>query len=86
MNENLRWLLILGCLMLAALEAPRTSIVVAEDLAGPYPGEILAGGEVHAAGMESARLEREALERAGQAETQAAGALEFDTTRERKQP
>jgi len=37
MNPTLRWMLILGCLMLAVLEAPRSSALVAEDLAGPYP-------------------------------------------------
>jgi hypothetical protein len=36
MNPALRWMLILGCLMLAVLEAPRSSALVAEDLAGPY--------------------------------------------------
>lgn len=36
MNESLRWQLIVGCLMIVALEAPRTSIVLAEDLGGPY--------------------------------------------------
>ena len=37
MNPALRLMLILGCLMLAVLEAPRSSALVAEDLAGPYP-------------------------------------------------
>lgn len=36
MNESLRWKLVLGCLMIAVLEAPRTSLVLAEDLGGPY--------------------------------------------------
>jgi hypothetical protein len=36
MNLALRWMLILGCLMLAVLEAPRSSALVVEDLAGPY--------------------------------------------------
>jgi len=36
MNQALRWMLILGCLMLAILEAPRASALVAEDLGGPY--------------------------------------------------
>jgi hypothetical protein len=36
MNESLRWQLIVGCLMIVALEAPRTSLVLAEDLGGPY--------------------------------------------------
>ena len=36
MNPTLRWMLILGCLMLAVLEAPRSSALVVEDLAGPY--------------------------------------------------
>lgn len=46
MNPTLRWMLILGCLMLAVLEAPRSSALVVEDLAGPYPappaGEVVA--------------------------------------------
>lgn len=37
MNSTLRWMLILGCLMLAVLEAPHSSALVVEDLAGPYP-------------------------------------------------
>ncbi len=36
MSAALRWMLILGCLMLAVLEAPRSSALVLEDLAGPY--------------------------------------------------
>lgn len=36
MSPALRWMLILGCLMLAALETPRSSALVAEDLGGPY--------------------------------------------------
>ena len=36
MNRALRRMLILGCLMLAVLELPRSSALVAEDLAGPY--------------------------------------------------
>jgi hypothetical protein len=36
MSAALRWMLILGCLMLAALEAPHSSALVLEDLGGPY--------------------------------------------------
>jgi hypothetical protein len=36
MSPALRLMLILGCLMLAALEAPRSSALVAQDLGGPY--------------------------------------------------
>ena len=36
MSLAVRWMLILGCLMLAVLEAPRSSALVVEDLAGPY--------------------------------------------------
>ena len=36
MNHALRWMLILGCLMLAVLEAPRSSTLMVEDLGGPY--------------------------------------------------
>jgi hypothetical protein len=50
MTHALRWMLILGCLMLAVLEAPRSSALVAEDLGGPYR-EPLA---VESASLESA--------------------------------
>jgi hypothetical protein len=39
MSATLRWMLILGCLMLAVLEAPRSSALVVEDLAGPYAAQ-----------------------------------------------
>ena len=39
MSSTLRWMLILGCLMLAVLEAPRSSALVVEDLAGPYAAQ-----------------------------------------------
>jgi len=39
MSSTLRWMLILGCLMLAILEAPRSSALVVEDLAGPYAAQ-----------------------------------------------
>lgn len=45
MNHGLRWMLILGCLMLAVLEAPRSSALVAEDLAGPYAESQLSQAE-----------------------------------------
>lgn len=50
MNQALRWMLILGCLMLAVLEAPRSSALVAEDLGGPYREAALA----HASGTPAA--------------------------------
>jgi hypothetical protein len=36
MSQALRWMLILGCLMLAVLEVPQSSALVVEDCAGPY--------------------------------------------------
>ena len=36
MNEALRWTLILGCLSLAILEAPRSLPVLVQDLRGPW--------------------------------------------------
>jgi len=42
MSPGLRWMLILGCLMLAALEAPRSSSLVVEDLGGPYRAPLAA--------------------------------------------
>jgi hypothetical protein len=36
MSENLRWKLIVGCLLLAVLEAPESVLVLAEDLRGPW--------------------------------------------------
>ena len=39
MNEALRWTLIVGCLLLAILEAPQASRVLAQDLRGPWRAE-----------------------------------------------
>lgn len=36
MSENLRWKLIVGCLLLAALEAPESALVFVQDLRGPW--------------------------------------------------
>ncbi len=36
MSEGLRWTLILGCLLLATLEAPESSLVLVQDLQGPW--------------------------------------------------
>lgn len=36
MNETLRWTILLGCLLIAGLEVPRTSLLVLEDIEGPY--------------------------------------------------
>jgi len=44
-SDGLRWILIVGCLLLAALEAPQSSLVLLEDLRGPWR----AGDEVAAA-------------------------------------
>ena len=38
-NEGLRWTLILGCLLLTALEAPESSLVLVQDLQGPWRAE-----------------------------------------------
>lgn len=61
MSENLRWMLVVGCLMIAALEAPRTTLLVAEDLEGPY-APVEAGG---AAALEVARARLEVGGRSG---------------------
>lgn len=44
MNEALRWTLILGCLLLAILEAPRSALVLVQDLRGPWRAEPVAAG------------------------------------------
>lgn len=36
MNETLRRTLLLGCLAIAGLEAPRAALLVLEDFEGPY--------------------------------------------------
>lgn len=36
MNEALRWTLVLGCLLLAILEAPHSALVLVQDLRGPW--------------------------------------------------
>lgn len=56
MNTGLRWMLILGCLMLVALEVPRSSALVAEDLGGPY----------RPCGVESAALDARVLAAEGE--------------------
>lgn len=38
-NEALRWTLVLGCLLLAILEAPHSALVLAQDLRGPWRAE-----------------------------------------------
>jgi hypothetical protein len=39
MSQGLRWKLILGCLVLAAVEAPGAALVLVQDLEGPWRGE-----------------------------------------------
>ena len=39
MNEALRWTLVLGCLLLAILEAPHSALVLVQDLHGPWRAE-----------------------------------------------
>jgi hypothetical protein len=39
MNQALRWTLVLGCLLLAILEAPHSSLVLLQDLRGPWRAE-----------------------------------------------
>ncbi len=36
MSEGLRWKLVVGCLLLAVLEAPESALVVVQDLRGPW--------------------------------------------------
>ncbi|HEV8111666.1 MAG TPA: hypothetical protein VGR31_02740 [Planctomycetota bacterium] len=36
MSEGLRWKLVVGCLLLAVLEAPESALVVIQDLRGPW--------------------------------------------------
>ena len=36
MNPTMRFLVVLACLVVAALESPRAAAVLAEDAAGPY--------------------------------------------------
>lgn len=43
MSENLRWKLIVGCLLLAALEAPESALVFVQDLRGPWRSGAAAG-------------------------------------------
>lgn len=43
MSENLRWKLIVGCLLLAALEAPECALVLVQDLRGPWRSGATAG-------------------------------------------
>ena len=43
MNESLRWKLVLGCLMIAALEAPHAFLLLVEDFTGPYRSSIEEG-------------------------------------------
>jgi hypothetical protein len=38
-NEALRWTLVLGCLLLAILEAPHSALVLVQDLRGPWRAE-----------------------------------------------
>jgi len=38
-NESLRWKLVVGCLLLAALEAPESALVLVQDLRGLWRSE-----------------------------------------------
>jgi hypothetical protein len=38
MNESVRWIIVLGCLCIAALEAPQCCLQLVQDMAGSYPG------------------------------------------------
>jgi hypothetical protein len=38
-NEALRWTLVLGCLLLAILEAPHSVLVLVQDFRGPWRAE-----------------------------------------------
>jgi hypothetical protein len=37
MNESVRWIVVLGCLCIAALEAPQCCLQLVQDAAGSYP-------------------------------------------------
>jgi hypothetical protein len=37
MNESVRWIVVLGCLCIAALEAPQCCLQLVQDMAGSYP-------------------------------------------------
>ena len=61
MNEALRWTLILGCLSLAILEAPRSLPVLVQDLRGPWRAEpiAVAADPIAVADAPAAPFERE---------------------------
>ena len=46
MSRSLRWKLILGCLGLAALEAPDSALVLVQDLHGPWRSAVRLAGAV----------------------------------------
>ncbi len=46
MSRSLRWKLILGCLGLAALEAPDSALVLVQDLHGPWKSAARFAGAV----------------------------------------
>lgn len=56
MSEGLRWKLALGCLLLAALEAPGSALVLVQDLEGPWRTGPGARGVVSARSLESASV------------------------------
>jgi hypothetical protein len=56
-NEASRWTLILGCLLLAILEAPESSLVLVQDLRGPWRAGEDAGAGALALEGETARVD-----------------------------
>lgn len=55
MNSNFRMPLVLACVLVAALEAPRAMHVFVEDMSGPYEGRALAVASNVRAANEGAR-------------------------------
>jgi hypothetical protein len=53
-NEALRWTLIVGCLLLAILEAPQSAGVLVQDLGGPWRADPDSAGAPLASGGERA--------------------------------
>lgn len=57
MNEAQRWTLVIGCILLAILEAPQSALVLVQDLRGPWRAEPIADGSEVAESAEPAPVE-----------------------------
>jgi hypothetical protein len=55
MNDNLRWKIVLGCALIAALEIPQGLSLVLQDLSGPYTHAVDAAPQ----SAEAAQIPRE---------------------------